>query len=284
VTEVVPDPRQPIAMSHFYPTLHYFLTRKQDKNLVNIVQKARQKPTFMLKLLFQTEPIPFSIHDHDMAWLAANGVIDITEGWVDVNVPMYKKVLILAFRPFINGESQHYITSPHDSASQYVDDAGLRMNALLAAYRQYVRRRGWQAFDTEQLREGAWHYSLDGFIYFYIDRLGGQTFVEVPSGRGRIDILIRYREQSYLIETKRYTDESHFNQGKGQLVAYLQSEGLSEGYYVVFSNVHTDQDTLYTEEVIEGKRIYTHIIMTHFEPPSRLPMPESLKERNNVKI
>ncbi len=29
-------------------------------------------------------------------------------------------------------------------------------------YRQYVQRRGFKAFDTEKLKEGAWHYSFDG--------------------------------------------------------------------------------------------------------------------------
>ena len=281
VTEMATDRSQPVSMSHFYPTLKYFITQKRDKNITNIVQKAREKPLFMLKLLFQTEPIPFSIYDHDMSWLAANGVVDVLAGAVDVLVPLYKKVLVTVFSPIINGETRYYITSIHDTVTQYLTaEGGLDVNALLEAYRAYVRRRGGQAFDTEHLREGAWHYSLDGFLYFFIEQLGGQTFVEVPSGRGRIDILIRYQAQSYLIETKRFVNNTYFKQGKGQLAAYLQSEGLAEGYYVVFSDIHTDQDTLYNEEMIDGKRIYTHIILTHFEPPSRLPVPEALKNRS----
>ena len=54
-----------------------------------------------------------------------------------------------------------------------------------------------------------------------------------------------------------------------QLADYLHSEALDEGYYVVFSNRHSDQDTLYSDEVIQGKRIYTWIIRTDFKVPSR---------------
>ncbi|RKZ55726.1 MAG: hypothetical protein DRR08_23555, partial [Candidatus Parabeggiatoa sp. nov. 2] len=122
-----------------------------------------------------------------------------------------------------------------------------------------------------------WHYSLDGFIYFFIQRIGGQTYVEVPSGRGRTDILIRYQGQSNLIETKIYSDDTYFKRGKGQLAEYLKSERLSEGYYVVFSNLHTEKDELFSEEFIQGKRIHTHIIPTQFEQPSRVPVPEELK-------
>jgi hypothetical protein len=63
-------------------------------------------------------------------------------------------------------------------------DNKLNINALLEEYRAYIRRRGFRAFDTEHLKEAAWHYSLDGFINFFIQRLGGETYVEVPSGRG----------------------------------------------------------------------------------------------------
>lgn len=279
VTKRVLDKSQPIMLEHFYQTLTFFMTQRAHLNIMNIVQKARQKRAFMLKLLFQPVPIPFSIYEPDMAWLEANGVIDEVNGYVDVAVPLYKKVLISAFRPLINGEAQQYVTSARDVLGDYLVDggAGLNINALLQAYRAYVQRRGFQAFDTENLREGAWHYSLDSFLNFFIEQLGGQTYIEIPSGRGRIDILIRYQEQSYIIETKIYGQITNFKQGKAQLAEYLKTEGLAEGYYVVFSNVHTEQDTLYTIETISGKQIITHIIRTNFDRPSQLNVPDELK-------
>jgi hypothetical protein len=164
--------------------------------------------------------------------------------------PLYAKRLINAFRPLINGETQYYINSPHETINKYLTSAGeLNVNALLKEYRAYVRRRGFRAFDTDHLKEGAWYYSLDGFIYFFIQRLGGETYVEVPSGR-RTDILIRYQSRSDIIETKVYSDHIYFKKGKGQLAEYLTSEDISKGYYVVFSHIHTDKDELFTQELI----------------------------------
>jgi hypothetical protein len=278
VEKLVTNQSQPILMAHYLTAQQHFLTERFDKNIINIVQKAREKRPFMLKLLFNEEPLPFSIHDPDMAWLYANGVIDKGNGKTDINVPFYKKALITAFRPLINGETQYYINSPHETINKYLTpENGLNVNALLKEYRAYVRRRGFRAFDTEHLKEGAWHYSLDGFINFFIQCLEGQTFVEVPSGRGRTDILILYQNQKYIIETKRFVNRYYFQQGKGQLAEYLQSEALVEGYYVVFSQKHTETDKLNFEELIQGKRIYTHIIPIQFEQPSRLPVPEELK-------
>ena len=273
IEKITSDRTKPVTITGFYKTLKYFLTRKFDKNIVNIVQKARKKRAFMFKLLFQDEPIPFSVHDPDIGWLFAHGVVDDVDGYVNILVPLYSKVLITAFRPLFNGETEHYL-SARETFDEYVTADGLNIHAMLTKYREYVRRRGFRAFDTEHLKEGAWHYSLDGFINFFIERLGGQTFIEVPTGRGRTDILILYQKREYIIETKIFTDDYYFRKGKAQLAEYLKSEGLDEGYYVVFSKKHTDEDTLHFEEKIQEKRIYTYIICTQFEQASRLPAVE----------
>lgn len=262
------DRRQPVTMAAFYPTLKLFLTERKDKNIFNIVQKAKEKPAFMMRLLFNQTPISFSIDNPDMAYLAAHGVIENVGGNVEILVPLYAKRLITAFRPTINGEAGDYRPDLQD-LSAYVTGNRLHINALLQDYRAYVQRRGFRAFDTEQLKEGARHYSLDGFLHFFIQRLGCDTLVEVPSGRGRTDILILYQGGKEIIETKVYLDQGYFDQGKEQLVDYLVSEGLDQGFYVVFSNKHGPTDTLYSEETIRGKQLYTWIIRTGFKAPSQ---------------
>ncbi len=48
----------------------------------------------------------------------------------------------------------------------------------------------------------------------------------------------------------------------------LMREGLSEGFYVVFSQKHRANDTLFFDEMPQGKRIRTYISRTDFEPHS----------------
>jgi hypothetical protein len=80
-----------------------------------------------------------------------------------------------------------------------------------------------------------------------------------------------YQRQRYIIETKVFTNDSSFRKGQRQLAEYLTSEGLQEGYYVVFSNKHTEDEQLYFDEEVQGKRIYTYIICTRFERATDLP-------------
>lgn len=273
-----------VTRDDFLGTLNDFLKSKYDKNILNILQKAREKQDFMCRLLFDEEPIDFNVHAKDIAYLHANGVIDNIENHVGILVPLYSKCIITAFRPISNGERSYYGLEANDTFNDYLKGEGLNIHALLNKYRQYVRRRGFKAFDTEHLKEAAWHYSLDGFINFFIEALEGQTFIEVPSGAGRTDILIVYQNHRYLIEVKVFTNNTLFKKGKGQLAEYLKSEDLDEGYYVVFSNVHNDDNTLYFEEEIQGKQIYTYMICTQFPTPSRLPVPESLKLSETEKV
>ncbi len=281
VTEMVPDRSQSVTLTVFYPTLKHFLTARFDKNISNIVQKVREQREFMLRILFDDTPIPFTVNDPNLAYLYAHGVIANVDGNVDVAVPLYSKALIAAFRPFLNGEAEHF-TSAQDHLRDYVNAAGLNVRALLDKYRDYVRRRGFRAFDTAQLKEGAWHYSLDGFINFFVERLGGDTLIEVPSGRGRTDIVILYQQQKYIIETKRFIDQSYFENGKYQLADYLTSERIDEGYYVVFSNKHSDEDTLYFDEQIADKHICSYIIRTNFEQPSRRRAPTIASDSETI--
>ncbi len=273
-----------VIMADFLVTLDYFLKSKYDKNILNIVRKAKEKKAFMYRLLFGEQSIDFSVDVEDIAYLHANGVIDNLEGCVGIPVPLYSKRIITAFRPVSNGETRHYGLKVNESFEAYLKDSGLNIHAILNKYRQYVRRRGFKAFDTEKLKEGAWHYSLDGFISFFIEALEGHTFIEVPSGAGRTDILIVYQNNRYLIETKVFSNNTFLKKGKGQLAEYLTSEGLDEGYYVVFSSLHTDEDTLYFEDKIKGKQIYTYIIGTHFPTQSRIKVREELKLTETEKV
>lgn len=266
VERYAPDRAQPVTLETFWPLLKYYLTERIDKNIANVVGKARREPELMLRVLFNGE-VPFRIDDPRISFLHTHGVVANVDGLVDVPVPLYKKRLISAFQPTINGEMEHYTTIRTD-LSDVLDGDGLNVPALLESYQQYVRRRGFRAFDTEHLKEGAWHYSLDGYISFFVERLGHRSFVEVPTGRGRTDIMIVWGRRTYIIETKVYTEKFAFEQGKRQLAEYLKSEGLEEGYYVVFSNKHTDEDVLSQDEQIEGKHILTYVIRTNLEPAS----------------
>lgn len=182
---------------------------------------------------------------------------------------IYKKALIAAFKPIINGEKEYFFT-PEDKFNSYFNKGKLNIKKIIDNYSSYVKRRAYKAFDNGNLRESVGHYSFDGYINFFLESIEGTSFIETPTGRGRLDIIIIYNNQKYIIELKKYYNNARLKKGKYQLVEYLKSENLDTGYYVVFSNVHTSDSKLFEEEIIKGKRIYTWIIRTNYQQPSKL--------------
>ncbi|MCE2400478.1 hypothetical protein J4G08_06270 [Candidatus Poribacteria bacterium] len=94
-------------------------------------------------------------------------------------------------------------------------------------------------------------------------------YLEVQTGRGRIDLLILHNQQKYIVETKIWEGESLYQAGKKQLAAYLKLEKALEGYYIVFD--HRKQPVPLVEtEIQEGFTIHSYVIPVTQEVPSQL--------------
>lgn len=94
--------------------------------------------------------------------------------------------------------------------------------------------------------------------------------IEVPTGRGRMDIIITHNQQKYIVETKIWRGNSRYQAGKKQLAVYLSSEGVTEGYYIVFDHRQDSEQRVETE-TLEGLTIRSYVIPVMQEPPSSLP-------------
>ncbi len=70
------DKGKPITMDDYWRCLDYYLREKIDKNISNVVAKAKQEKDLMLKILFSEEEMPYTVHDERMKYLLVNGVIN----------------------------------------------------------------------------------------------------------------------------------------------------------------------------------------------------------------
>ena len=79
---------------------HWYLNLAIDKNFANILNKAKEYRSFVERLLFTEEKIPFEIDRENIKSLHINGLIKEDEnGYVTFWVPFYKKRLYNAFYP-----------------------------------------------------------------------------------------------------------------------------------------------------------------------------------------
>lgn len=265
VEEVATDRNTSVKMIDFLHTLKHFLTEELDPQLMHVVKKGREKPEFILQILFHTVAIPYSIHNQNIQDLALHGIVANRNGFIEIPIPLYAKVLMTDFRPDLKKEQEHYLTT-NESSSKYVRDGKLNLHELLTKYREYVLRRELKVFDTEHLHEGAWYYSLEGYLNFWLDILGGETMIEIPPGQGRNALRIFFQNSTYLLETEIFTNDAYIEKGRQEFAEYLKQTGFKEGSYIVFSKEHSKMDTWYTERTIGEIEIYTYLISTHVSP------------------
>ena len=92
-------------------------------------------------------------------------------------------------------------------------------------------------------------------------------YLEVQTGRGRIDILILHNQRKYIVETKIWGGDMRYEAGKAQLAAYVKLEAAAAGYYVVFDH-RKDPEPRVETETLDASMIRSYVIPVMQERPS----------------
>ncbi|SHF06756.1 AAA-like domain-containing protein [Marinitoga hydrogenitolerans DSM 16785] len=257
-----------ITEKHFEKTLYDYIRKYIDKNMENIISKAKKEKELMMKILFEPESVEFDISDDRIKFLYLNGVIDDCDGKCCVKIPLYYKKLYNHFKPEINGERNKMLKFEED-LNKYIDEnKNLRLNELLKRYTEYIKSRGAVMFKGRNYYEGVYQYNLDQFLSAYIELLGGKVYPETQIGGGRIDLMAMYNNKEYLIEIKANIIKYEYEIAKRQLKEYIKRKGLKEGWLIIYSNTIKDFEYILEEE--NGIKLHIWFIKTDFESPSKI--------------
>ena len=134
------------------------------------------------------------------------------------------------------------------------------MDELLSNFRDFIGRAGYKILEVpETPQEFVGQYLLLTYLDLFVRKIGGHLYPEVPTGRGRMDIILLYRNEKHIVETKLWHGEKRYQTGKQQLAAYLDKEGVRRGYYIVFDH-RQNAIVRYEHEFIESKEIMSYCI------------------------
>jgi hypothetical protein len=262
-------PKEPtITYAQYLKVESWYLTEAIDKNISNIVNKAQKHRTFVERLLFTEEKIPFQIHRPVIKELYVNGIISRDEdGFVAFRVPIYRKCLYSVFYPYMNGEGNR-IRGYTDVDSFILPDNKLDIEKIINNYKEYAKRKGFRFFREKNedgtyvsLKEAALMYSFDTYISALMILVGGKTYLEPSVALGRSDMIINALGHEYVVETKVYSDTVQFAGGKTQLAYYIKNLNLTTGIYLVFvRSTITNEKIIEGTNIIDGVEIKTHIV------------------------
>lgn len=259
----------------------WYLYQALDKNVANIVNKAKNHQKFVEELLFTETRRPFSIYDERTHFLYTNGLIKRNEeGNIEFWVPLYKKCLQQYFYPRLNGEAEE-IQRNLDIDEYFGEKGELNMDKVMQGYKEYAARRGFRYFIEKEadgtpkgLLEAGLMYSFETYIQSFLQVMKGKSYLEPHVALGRSDLIINIRGQEFVIEGKIYYNITQFIDGKAQLAYYMQSLGLTKGIYLVFADSKvTHPKVIETVDTIGNVQVTTYIVRydlaTDFSEPRK---------------
>lgn len=262
-----------ITMEHFSKA-HAKLLRERNTNidhLITNIRRDRRFETLLMKIASYDNGIEFNLYSELINELATYGVItEGTDNMCQIVNPIYQQCIIQAFQPIVNGLEGNYF--PENTDTEFTDflttDGKLEMMPLLNNFQEFIARAGYKILDVPDApKEFVGQYLFYAYLDQFVRIAHGLMYLEVQTGRGRIDLLILHNSKKYIIETKIWESERRYKAGKRQLATYLKLEGAVEGYYVVFDHRMTPETRRETE-MIDGCTIQSYVIPVIQERPS----------------
>ena len=256
LTEEMNIPKsETITMAHFSKA-HTRLLRERNTNIEHLLTNIRRDRRFeklLMRIASYERGLPFSLDNEIMNELTIYGVIaEGADGMCEIVNPIYQHRILQTFKPPFNGLENAYFSE--ENGDDFIDyltpDGVIEMEALLDNFRDFIARVGFrilQVPDTPQEYVG--QHLLYAYLDHFVQIVGANMFLEVQTGRGRIDLLVIFNQRKYIVETKIWEGERYYQAGKEQLAAYLKLEGAQEGYYVIFDHRNNPTPRVETETI-----------------------------------
>ena len=273
LTEEMDIPKtETITMAHFSEA-HAEIREEDNANLTHLITNIYRDTHFkniLMEIVSYERGVRFNPRREIINQLATYGVIGKgPDGMCQIVNPIYQHCILQAFKPEINGLESEYFPEGADFADYLTPTGQINMELLLDNFRAFIVRAGFRIL---QVPETPKEYVGQDLLYAYLDQfvslIRGVMYLEVQTGRGRMDLVIFHNSQQYIVETKIWEGPRSYQAGKKQLAAYLKLEGVSEGYYVVFDHRAEPEPRVETEK-IDGLTIRSYVIPVVQEVPSQ---------------
>ena len=276
LTEEMDIPKTEMITREHFAKAHTRLLEEDNANLTHLVTNIRKDlrfETILMKIVSYDRGVPFILRNEIISELATYGVIAKGAGGMcEIVNPIYQQCIMQTFQPLINGlEAEYFPENTHKDFFDYLTPSGqVEMAPLLDNFKGFIARAGYKILQVpETPQEFVGQYLLSAYLDQFIRGVGGAMFLEVQTGRGRIDLLICHNQRKYIVETKIWEGARRYAAGKKQLAAYLKLEGATEGYYVVFDH-RQNPECRVEMETLGGVSIRSYVILVMQETPPNM--------------
>ena len=261
-----------ITMTHFSQA-HTEICEEDNSNLTHLLTNIRRDPQFkrtLMQIVSYDSGVRFNPRSEIISQLTTFGVIGkAQDGMCQIVNPIYQYCILQTFKPEINGLEQDYLPEDTDFLDYLTPIGQINMELLLDNFQNFIARVGHRIL---QVPETPKEFVGQDLLYAYLDQfvslIRGAMFLEVQTGRGRMDMVIYHNGHKYIVETKIWEGKLQYERGKKQLSTYLKLESVQEGYYVVFDH-RSEPEARVETDMIDGVTIRSYVIPVVQEVPSQ---------------
>lgn len=275
LTDELNIPKTETLHTEHFTQAHTRMLRERNTNIEHLISNIRRNPRFeniLMKIVSYEKGIGYNLDNEQIDELTTYGIIaEGSEGMCEIVNPIYHHRIMQTFQPLINGLENDYFSD--ETTANFLDyltpDGHIQMHPLLDNFQDFIKRAGHRLLQVPQTpHEFVGQYLLFAYLDQFVRLVLGNMYLEVQTGRGRIDLLIFHNQRKYIVETKIWEGESLYQAGKKQLAKYIKLEKAMEGYYIVFD--HRKQPSPRVEtETQEGFSIHSYVIPVIQEIPSQ---------------
>lgn len=257
------DLKKPVTMYNFEEAYAAATHILPNNNIMNIMSKVDKSPydQWLIEIFETSEKTAFNYEDKIINYLYMNGVIDEEkvghkEYYVKFSCPFIQKRIFNRF----SREMFKYLgplIHPLDGMKDAVSQDSLNIPNILNRYKAYLKKNREMLFKKAPRRkadmriyEAVYHFNLYRFLYDLLQKRKVEVIPEFPTGNGKIDLILKYREKVYALELKSFKDRYVYEEGIDRAAEYGKQLGLKEIFYLVFVEIK-EEEAKELDQVIE---------------------------------
>lgn len=229
VEELVPDTSQTIRRADIEKA-KAILIQRQETHLDSLAERLREPRIRAILEPMLAGGLLGEVSEDDRRFAVDLGLLRRNPaGTLEVANPIYREILV---RSLASGTRD---TLPSIQPSWLKPDGRLDLERLRDAFLAFWRQHGEPLLATAPYHEIAPHLVLMAFLHRVVNG-GGTIEREYAIGRGRMDLFVRYGQDTLAIEIKvwREREPDPLTEGLAQLDGYLHGLGEKSGWLVLF--------------------------------------------------
>ena len=219
-------------------------------DLIKNIENNKHLKDYALDIIMNGARNTFNIFNPTINLGVMFGYFKNEDNMVAISNRIFSQVLYNYFSSLLENNDT---MKKYNFKSDFICGNGLNVEKILIRFQQFMKKE--YSSKNESFLETHGRMLFLSFLTPIINGIGF-AFKEVQiSEEKRLDVVITYNSNKYIIELKVWHGEEYHEKGLKQLVDYLNINNQNKGYLLVF-NFNKNKEYKKEEVIVEGKEIF----------------------------